>query len=209
MKFRYSNVWILNPNDKETINSLLQCIYILCISPFLLARQFIQIYFKRIVDERKPKLRRWRIEYPFAFHYKTMRTNRSFSSLSLTSAGNTLQIAFFFVIIPFLESSITRIVSVKLVKHFSNRGGGRHTHEYTDALLLFLVSCPKRKSEETLTYFSEWYKRWNIYRIEEGYRRTGSRIKRRGLAGRWTRVQKFRFPRTPAGYPSRRSRCFV
>lgn len=54
--------------------------YILCISPFLLARQFIQIYFKRIVDERKPKLRRWRIEYPLAFHYKTMRTNRSFSS---------------------------------------------------------------------------------------------------------------------------------
>ena len=190
MKFRYSNVWILNPNDKETINSLLQCIYILCISPFLLARQFIQIYFKRIVDERKPKLRRWRIEYPFAFHYKTMRTNRSFSSLSLTSAGNTLQIAFFFVIIPFLESSITRIVSVKLVKHFSNRGGGGHTHTNT------------RTHFDTLP-------RYDIYRIEEGYRRTGSRIKRRGLAGRWTRVQKFRFPRTPAGYPSRRSRCFV
>lgn len=108
--------------------------YILCISPFLLARQFIQIYFKRIVDERKPKLRRWRIEYPFAFHYKTMRTNRSFSSLSLTSAGNTLQIAFFFVIIPFLESSITRIVSVKLVKHFSNRRRGAHTHGRTSPL---------------------------------------------------------------------------
>lgn len=183
--------------------------YILCISPFLLARQFIQIYFKRIVDERKPKLRRWRIEYPFAFHYKTMRTNRSFSSLSLTSAGNTLQIAFFFVIIPFLESSITRIVSVKLVKHFSNRGGGGHTHTNTRTHFSSFSSRVRKGKVRRRWPTSRNDTSGEIYIVSrKGIEEPGRGLKR-GLAGRWTRVQKFRFPRTPAGYPSRRSRCFV
>lgn len=106
--------------------------YLLCILPFL-ARQFIQVYFKRIVREKAKVAEVGRISSCISLQ-NYIRIDRT--TLSLTSAGNTLQIAFFFVIIPFLESSITRIVSVKLVKHFSNwrrRRRGTHARTHTSS----------------------------------------------------------------------------
>lgn len=183
--------------------------YLLCILPFL-ARQFIPVYFKRIVREKAKAAEVDRIS-PVPLHFVTkLYTNRSYDFIL---NGNTLRIAFFFVIIPFLESSITRIVSVKLVKHFSNRRRrGRHMHARARAHTHTFLFLRVRKGKVR--------RRWptsrndtsgEIYIIsKQGYRRTGSRIKARIS---WTAalVQKFRFPRWPAAiHPvARRSRWLV
>lgn len=181
--------------------------YLLCILPFL-ARQFIQVYFKRIVREKAKAAKVGRIS-PCISLQNYIRIDRT--TLSLTSAGNTLQIAFFFVIIPFLESSITRIVSVKLVKHFSNwrrrREGDTRTHTH----LLFLRVRKGKVRRRWPTSRNDTS--GEIYIVSsKGIEEPGRGLKR-GLVGRWTRVQKFRFPRSAAAiHPvARRSRwlCII
>lgn len=168
--------------------------YLLCILPFL-ARQFIPVYFKRIVREKAKAAEVDRIS-PVPLHFVTkLYTNRSYDFIL---NGNTLRIAFFFVIIPFLESSITRIVSVKLVKHFSNRRRrGRHMHAlarartYTHTRSSFSVSEKEKWGDVDLLLGMIQAVKYISYR-SKGIEEPGRGLKR-GLVGRRRSCKNFDF----------------